>query len=220
MICLRPNSHVNSKTEIPVQWQRFLITSWQPSSATLKQTRKTTVRSVTQLKESHPSSSHLSLAGALSAEGMSCEEMREGMYSSASLPSGGVSQSLFPQSSLWLCACCSLEEGSWITLRILLKSYLRLCLNRRGETFHKAQPWRSVKQHSDNQQPLVSKQQKNEEIWSLSSTLCTLFLSGDWSAQNTFFFLTLSTLNILLQVKAIHWKTYLNWGNNNFNKLF
>lgn len=80
--------------------------------------------------------------------------MREGMYSSAALPSGGGSLSLFPQSSLWLCACCSLEEGSWITLRILLKSYLRLCLNRGGETFHWARLWRSIRQHSYNQQPL------------------------------------------------------------------
>ena len=81
----------------------------------------------------------------------------------------------FPQSSLWLCACCSLEEGSWITLRILLKSYLRLCLNSRGETFHQAQLRRSVKQHSHNQQPRLSKWQKNEEIWSPISELCTFF---------------------------------------------
>lgn len=94
------------------------------------------VKSVTKLKQSHPSSSHLSSAVSFSGEGLSCKEMREGMYSSAALPSGGGSLSLYPQSSLWLCACCSLEEGSWITLRILLKSYLRLCLNRGGETFH------------------------------------------------------------------------------------
>lgn len=104
-------------------------------------------RSVTKLKQSHPSTSHLALAVSPSLllffpfffffeEGISCKEMREGMFSSAALPSGGGSLSLSPQSSLWLYACCSLEEGSWITLRILLKSYLRLCLNRGGETFH------------------------------------------------------------------------------------
>lgn len=46
------------------------------------------------------------------------------------LPSGGSPRPP-PQSSLWFCAWCSLEEGSWITLRILLKSYLGLCLNRK-----------------------------------------------------------------------------------------
>lgn len=65
-----------------------------------------TVRSVTQLKGSHPSSSRLPSAGTLSAEGLSCEEMQEGMYSSASLPSGGESFS-----SVLIIALCLLQLG-------------------------------------------------------------------------------------------------------------
>lgn len=70
-----------------------------------------------------------------------------------------VSQTPPPQSSLWFCAWCSLEEGSWITLRILLKSYLGLCLNRKWGG-HSAKPRRSIRLHSHNQQPQLLRRKK------------------------------------------------------------
>lgn len=67
------------------------------------------VRSMTELNQSHPFSSHLFLAVSFSGEGTSCKETQEGMHSSAALPSGRWFSECFY--SVLIMALCLLQLG-------------------------------------------------------------------------------------------------------------